>query len=257
MSSATCSPLISDEHLSTFRREGAVILPRLVAGQELAALRAGCDAEVARQDAEMAARGVQVEGINHHKRRYFIPHAHDRHAALRDFAFSETMAAVVRNFLSDTAQLFLEQFVVKAGDAGTKFGWHQDSGYVGYPHREYLTCWLALDDVSEANGTIRILPWSRVGGDPRAIPVHRKEEGTNDMIGYEGDDPGDPVIVPAGSMAVFSSRTFHRSTANLTNELRRAWLLQYTAEPMYRPDGSLQIRAEPFLDQGRIVAVTQ
>ena len=40
-----------------------------------------------------------------------------------------------------------------------KFSWHQDSGYVGYPdHKPYLTCWCALDDMSEENGTVISCP---------------------------------------------------------------------------------------------------
>ena len=44
---------------------------------------------------------------------------------------------------------------------------------------------------------------------------HVKDEATNDMVGYFGDDPGIPVIAPAGSIAVFSSTSFHRSGLNL------------------------------------------
>ena len=129
-----------------------------------------------------------------------------------------------------------------------KFAWHQDGGYVGYPHRAYLSCWVALDDMSEANGTISVLPYGRAGGS--TIRAHSKEGGTNDMVGYHGTDPGDLVEVPAGSVVVFSSQTFHRSGANTLPSLRRAYLCQYTAEPMYRPDGRLQINAEPFWVDG-------
>jgi ectoine hydroxylase-related dioxygenase (phytanoyl-CoA dioxygenase family) len=55
-------------------------------------------------------------------------------------------------------------------------------------------------------------------------------------------------------VVAFSSRLLHRSSANQTDRLRRAWLVQYTAEPMVRPDGSLQNRATPFLSGGRIIA---
>lgn len=247
-------PALNADQIATFQREGFIILERYVHGDVLVGLRAACAAEIERQDAEMAARGAAVEGINLHKRRYFIPHSHDRHVVLHEFVFSPAMAAVVRACLGDSAQLFLEQFVVKGCDAGSAFGWHQDSGYIDYPHREYLSCWLALDDVNEANGTIRVLPWSRIQGDPRSVSEHQRRDGTNDMIGYDGDDPGDPVIAPAGSLVVFSSRTFHRSTANTLDQLRRAWLIQYSAEPIMRPEGGLHIRAEPFLDHGRIVA---
>ena len=55
--------------------------------------------------------------------------------------------------LVDPYNRFNEQYVVKAADSGMKYGWHQDSGFIPYAHRPYLTCWVALDDVTEANGT--------------------------------------------------------------------------------------------------------
>ena len=80
-------------------------------------------------------------------------------------------AEVCRATLGDTAYLFWEQYVVKGAEAGMKFSWHQDSGYVGYPdHKPYLTCWCALDDMSEENGTVYVMPFSQNGksavGDP-------------------------------------------------------------------------------------------
>jgi ectoine hydroxylase-related dioxygenase (phytanoyl-CoA dioxygenase family) len=257
MNTAACpapvAPALAEADLAHFRREGYAILPGFLPAEVLAAVRADCDAEVARQDADMRSRGVAVDGINHDGKRYFIANAHVRRPAMRAWVFSPRMAAVVRAVLGDEAQLFLEQFVVKGSDAGSRFGWHQDSGYVGYPHREYLSCWIALDDVDETNGTISVLPWTRAGADPRAVRPHAREEGTNDMVGYDGDDPGIPVKVPAGTLVAFSSRLLHRSGPNLSPRLRRAWLVQYTAEPLMRPEGGLHILAEPFLVGGRIV----
>lgn len=259
MPNAVCSPhldapALSAQDLAHFRREGYAILPGFLPAATMEAVRAACAVEVARQDADMRQRGVAVEGINHHGRRYFIANSYGRHPAMRAWVFSPAMAGVVRSVLGDDAQLFLEQFVVKGCDTGTRFGWHQDSGYVGYPHREYLTCWIALDDVDERNGTISVLPWTRAGADPRAVRPHAKEDGTNDMVGYHGSDPGLPVVVSAGTLVIFSSRLFHRSGENRTDRLRRAWLVQYTAEPMFTPEGKLQILAEPFLRAGEIVA---
>ena len=76
------------------------------------------------------------------------------------------------------------------------FGWHQDSGFIPYPHRPYLTCWIPLDDVSESNGTVQLLPYSRAG--TRDVVEHHPDHGTNDMICYTGHDPGDPVSDGAG-----------------------------------------------------------
>ena len=125
------------------------------------------------------------------------------------------MAQIARGALGDTVYLFNEQFVIKAAERGMKFGWHQDSGFIHYPHEPYLTCWIALDDVTEENGTVYLLPYSRAG--TRDVVEHFHDEETNDLIGYFGDDPGDPVIVPAGSIACFSSTLFHRSGPNMTD----------------------------------------
>ena len=66
---------------------------------------------------------------------------------------------------------------------------------------------------------------------------------------------GEPAIVPAGSIVVFSSRTFHRSGPNMTDRYRRCYLAQYSPEPIMNPDGSkLWARAEPVLLDGARVA---
>ena len=80
---------------------------------------------------------------------------------------------------------------------------------------------------------------------------HEVEAGSNDKVGFYGADPGEPAIVPAGSIVVFSSRTFHRSGPNLTDSYRRCYLAQYSAEPIMNRDGSeLWGRAEPVLADG-------
>jgi ectoine hydroxylase-related dioxygenase (phytanoyl-CoA dioxygenase family) len=82
---------------------------------------------------------------------------------------------------------------------------------------------------------------------------HRIEEGSNDRVGYFGTDPGDPVICPAGSIAVFSSNCFHRSGTNTTPNARRSYLAQYSAEPIIDPQGRVSKFADPFLRNGERV----
>ncbi len=162
------------------------------------------------------------------------------------------MTEIARTALGDTVYLFNEQYVVKAAERGMSFSWHQDSGFIDYPHRPYLTCWIALDDVSAANGTVFLLPYARAG--TRDVVAHARDEESNDRIGYAGDDPGDPVVVPAGSIACFSSTVFHRSGANATEHTRRVYVAQYSSEPVLSEDGSRPRHlAEPLLVDGRPV----
>ncbi|MDQ2799943.1 MAG: hypothetical protein M3Y13_09900 [Armatimonadota bacterium] len=74
------------------------------------------------------------------------------------------------------------------------------------------------------------------------------------MVGYFGDDPGIPIIAPAGSIAVFSSTVFHRSGFNGTNRPRRISLTQYSSDRIMTEDGSRPLHhSDPFLKNGEIV----
>jgi ectoine hydroxylase-related dioxygenase (phytanoyl-CoA dioxygenase family) len=179
-------------------------------------------------------------------------HACGESPGVQRFLFSELMAQIARTALGDTVYLFNEQYVVKAAERGMRFGWHQDSGFIDYPHAPYLTCWIALDDVGEANGTVYLLPYDRAG--VRDVVAHTRDAESNDMIGYFGDDPGNPVVVTAGSIACFSSTVFHRSGTNTTDHVRRVYVAQYSAEPVLSQDGSRPRHlAEPLLVDGERV----
>jgi ectoine hydroxylase-related dioxygenase (phytanoyl-CoA dioxygenase family) len=226
---AISAPPITSEHARRFREEGVFVLERVVPPSDLQLLRDACRRCMEERDREMDRLGVDTLELDHRGRRYFV-HAYDKSAAVRRFLFSDLMAQIARTALGNPVFLFNEQYVVKAAERGMKFGWHQDSGFVPYAHPPYLTCWIALDDVTEANGTVYLLPYSRAG--TRDVVEHVHDPETNDMIGYFGDDPGDPVVVPAGSIACFSSTIFHRSGPNTTEEMRRVYLAQYSSAPI-------------------------
>jgi len=245
---------VSQENIAQFHKEGYFILERVIPEAALEGLRSECQRYIDMFDAEMEAKGLDKLGINHYKKRYFISNRGNESPIISQFLFGTLMADITRATLGDTVYLFNEQYVVKAADKDTKFGWHQDSGYVGHYHKPYLSCWCALDDMSVENGTISVLSYERAGMQPDELFEHIVEEGTNDKVGYHGADPGMPVIVPAGSIVVFSSRTFHRSGANLTQKMRRSYLAQYSKEPIMTKDHTkLWAQALPFLQDGQTV----
>jgi ectoine hydroxylase-related dioxygenase (phytanoyl-CoA dioxygenase family) len=97
------------------------------------------------------------------------------------------------------------------------------------------------------------LPFSKSGIRSRVEHIRHPDSG--DKVGYFGSEPGIPAIVPAGSLVVFSSLTFHRSGANTTDRMRRAYVTQYSAEPLFKPDSNELLHlGVPFLREGRIVA---
>lgn len=245
--------IVSEENRQQYENEGYFILESIVPEAHLQLLRDKVMENIARLDAAMDAKGVDRLDLNHKGSRYFVGAYRSGDQEIGDFIFSDLMAEITRATLGDDVFLFFEQYVVKAAEKGGKFSWHQDSGYVGHPNRKpYLTCWVTLDDVNEENGTVYLLPYSRAG--TRDYVQHRYDAESNDKVGYFGDDPGIPIIAPAGSIACFSSTVFHRSGPNLTDKMRRVYLPQYSAEPLLNSEGTgLWSLAEPFIQNGERV----
>lgn len=242
-------PLITGEHRRQFAEEGYFILERAIIEEHLDILRDACDHLIDLMHQEMDRLGTDHIHISHRGKRYHISKKYDQAPRLSEYVFSDLMAEVCRATIGDTAYLFYDQYVVKAAEQGMTFSWHQDSGYLGFPHRPYVTVWAAVDDVTLENGTVYVLPYSTVG--IRSLVEHVRNPETGDKVGYFGRERGVAAIVPAGSLVVFSSLVFHSSGANTTDRMRRAYVTQYSSEQIHRPGTEEPLHlAVPFLQDG-------
>jgi ectoine hydroxylase-related dioxygenase (phytanoyl-CoA dioxygenase family) len=241
---------ITDDHKRQFQEEGYFILERAIGDEHLQILRDSCDHLIDLMHQEMDRQGTDHIHISHRGKRYHIAKQYEQAPNLAEYVFGDLMADVCRATIGEDAFLFYDQYVVKAAEQGIKFSWHQDSGYLGFFHRPYVTVWAAVDDMTEENGTAYLLPFSTVG--IRTTVEHIREPESGDKVGYFGKEPGIPAIVPAGSIVVFSSNTFHRSGANTTDKMRRAYVTQYSAEELFKPNSQeLMHLGVPFLRAGK------
>ncbi len=159
------------------------------------------------------------------------------------FAKGQFIKSICKSILGDNVYLFNEQVVNKESKTESKFAWHQDSGYVGYDHKTYLSIWIALCDISENNGALRILP-KNIESDVK-IEEHTWSEKSSDLRMEVDESKTISCIVNEGSIILFSSRTPHASYPNKSDEDRPAYLCQYSSEPIIPPLGSnKKFRAE-------------
>jgi len=215
----------------SFGRNGYAIFPKLLEVHEVALLRSVCDELLAEPPDDDLGGTAHDIGRGHDRR--FLRHRHREFPALCDFLLGTEMKRFVRRFVGETPYLFNEQFVVKGPKTGAAFAWHQDGGYVGFDHRNYLTVWMAVDDTTAENGPVYVLPRD-LTKDSALFPHHWDRDG-KEMIGYDGADEGVAAIVPAGSVVAFSSATLHRSSPNTTDRARRAFIAQFSPEPIIDP----------------------
>ena len=254
MATTAAKSIVTEEHKRQYQEEGYFVLEGVIPDEHLEMIRETSDRLVEEQEAEMDEKGTDEIGLSRRGSRYFVFLAFQDHPELSDFIFSDLTEEICRATLGDDALLFWEQFVIKgtSDPEKSKFSWHQDAGYVdGHPIPHYVNAWIPLDDVSEENGTIRILPYSKAGTRERV--EHKVDPETDDRVGYFGDEEGDLVDVPAGSIAVFSSTSFHRSGPNTTDGMRRAYALQFAEKPVHEEDGSIMGLTEQFLKDGKRV----
>jgi len=229
--------------MTTFRARGFTIFDSALDPDQLATLRAACDT--------LLAEPVDDGGGARHKiglgtARRFLAHRHEEFPDVEAFLLGSTIDTITRACLGQPAMLFNEQFVVKGAGKGASFAWHQDSAYVGFDHAPYLTVWIALDDATEDNGCVYILPRD-IDAAP-GIDPHEWVDDSNEFNGYSGPDTGLAMTCQAGTVVAFSSLTLHRSGANTTENPRRAYVCQYSIGPIRDPEtGELKRYAKPVL----------
>lgn len=245
------SSILSNDQLNDFKEKGFCIIKDVIPEDLVRDLQQECLRFMKEKDDEMEKKGVEMDEINHKGRRYFVAMRYKESEPMKKLMFSDALADITTKILGDDVYLFLEQYVVKGPDKRTKFSWHQDSGYLDFKHKPYLSIWCALDDVYEENGTVYLLPYDKAGTKDRI--EHELEASSNDRIGYFGEDPGVPAIVKAGDVAIFSSTCFHRSGPNLTDKMRRVLLIQYSADPILKQNGEPLYWVEPFVKDGKKV----
>ncbi|HEX5614715.1 MAG TPA: phytanoyl-CoA dioxygenase family protein, partial [Acidimicrobiia bacterium] len=170
-------------------------------------------------DGRLGVAGIDTQTV--------APHLVLRSQVLRDFCAHPLLAGIARDLVGPDVRLYWEQSVYKQPNSAEPVLWHQDNGYTYVEPQAYLTCWVALTDATPENGCVRVFPRVHRHG----TLAHR-----DTPIGYEcaGDDTiAVEVPVRAGSVVVFSSLTPHHTGRNTTDQVRKAYIVQYA------PDGAV------------------
>jgi len=164
---------------------------------------------------------AEADGIS------FTVHLVKRSPVLRELSAAPVFADLCHDLIGPDARLYWDQAVYKKPEYPKPFPWHQDNGYTYIEPQAYLTCWVALTDATEENGC----PWVVPGGHLKGTLKHHLTE-----LGWVCRDEDGPEAIPApvraGGMVVFSSLMPHRTGPNLTQSVRKAYILQYA------PDGA-------------------
>lgn len=219
--------LITQEQAESYRELGGFVLPDAFTATEMAQLIAALDPIEADTNARLADLPEGQPTIARENDIVFQAHIVQQSEVARRFARHPVFTSLCRDLIGPLVRLYWDQLVYKRPHTADDFPWHQDNGYNYVAPQQYLTCWVALTDATLDNGC----PWIAPGIHQHGTLKHRWTD-----LGFRclDDAPANAQAMPlrAGSVAVFSSLTPHRTGPNVTDGIRKAYILQYA------PDGA-------------------
>ncbi len=107
--------------------------------------------------------------------------------------------------------------------------WHQDERFIPTRDRSLVGAWIALDDATEENGCLWVLPGSHRTGRLWPTRDHGRPDEfdpTDEAHGFD-DSASVPVEVRAGAVVFFNGYLLHRSFRNRSAMTRRALVNHY------------------------------
>jgi hypothetical protein len=132
--------------------------------------------------------------------------------------------------LGPNLRLFGSKLNMKSAGYGAAVEWHQDWAFYPHTNDDVLAIGIMLDDVTEENGPLMVLPGSHTG------PVfdHHNDEGIFvggiEDVGRKLDlSQAVPIHGRAGAMSVHHVRAVHGSSLNLSGKPRRILFYEIAA----------------------------
>jgi ectoine hydroxylase-related dioxygenase (phytanoyl-CoA dioxygenase family) len=166
-------------------------------------------------------------------------------AAFHDLIFSERAVRCAEKLLGAAVRLWHDQAFVKPAHDGAAVAWHQDYSYwtrtVPLAH---LTCWIGLDDSTEANGCVQYVPGSHqwhllprgdLAGDMEAVFNYLNAEQRDAFFPV-------PAVMRAGEASFHHPMTVHGSFENTSKSPRRGIVINFMR------DGVRSNSYEPLLE---------
>ena len=245
--------LTADE-VEKFDRDGYVIIEDLLDPGTVAAATEAIDHFEAKVEAFLRTQPDERMMIAEADALTVTLHIASRSKVLRDLVTSPDMTDLCHDLIGPDVNLYWDQAVYKKPEKPRRVPWHQDNGYTYIEPQQYLTVWLALTDATLDNGCPRVAPG-----------VHRYGTLAHEYVeplGYEcfTDPPREETApVKAGGAVVFSSLMPHLTGPNLTDEVRKAYIVQYAPADAYvrTDDGDVPcadpVRQFPVLRGGQRV----
>lgn len=213
---------LAPEQVAHFKKEGYTLFHEPVfAPAKFQALRDHFEALLARHVGE----GGRPEAMDK-------PHFID--TKLFDWVLSDEILDLVEPVLGPDILLFSTHFICKPKGDGKRVPWHEDSGYWRgmMDPMEVVTVWLAIDESTEENGCMFVVPRSHAEG-KRGFSDYELVDTTTSVFGTEivkpqqHADKAVPCVLGPNECSLHDARLIHGSAANTSAKRRCGFTMRF------------------------------
>ena len=240
---ATANPLrVTNDQWASYCTDGFFVVDELLTPAQVAELTVETDKGYTEANEFMKMLPDERLFIAERGAISFAPHIALKSEILRDFVVKSPIAELAHDIVGPQARLYHDQAVYKENEKPRRFPWHQDNGYTFVTPENYLTVWVALTDATVESGC----PWVTPGLQRNGTLIHNYVE----PLGWEvfEEPPVTAVAAPvkAGGAVVFSSLTPHLTGPNVSDHVRKAYIVQYIGNQARRFDSENDATGTPM-----------
>ena len=226
--------LLTTAQMADFRRDGYVILPELLAADEVSTLVAetrrlsAIQTPLIKRERSGAARSIMASHVEG---------GDTESGAFRALSrSSRVLGPVVQILQTEALYIHHSKINVKQALVGGIYSWHQDLGTWrrdGLQGEDILTVMIMLDDAAEISGSLYFVPGShRLGTiahveDPEIGALNPWSTERHALSELLERHPPVPVLGRAGTAVVFHGNLVHGSGHNMSGRDRRQVYLVY------------------------------
>jgi len=205
----------------TYSEQGYVVVPGVLDAEEVFRIDAEVDRMVPRVPDASAPDG-------------WIFALHRKESALcTALASDDRVLALVEGVVGPGVSLHSSKLVAKMPHSDEVCHWHQDEGFYfdgSEPDMRSdvrMSIWIPLQDPTEANGCLWVVPGSHRAGIERYRTVGDGHCRRRLLRSDHADAHAVPLRIKAGDAVLFSAYLWHQSRGNRTDRVRRAFIVSY------------------------------
>ena len=252
---------LSATQLSTFQRDGFLVIEDLLSADEIATLAERADLIAAGEADHVPESSVQLEPAYRSGERAIenqvlavrkLLHVAVLDPVMWEHAVNPKIVDVIAALLgTDDLKMYGDQLFMKAPEVGRAKAWHQDSAsWRDIFPMDLVSAWTAIDEATLDNGCLHFAPgthrWGMLNG-------RQLKPFLSDFA--EGRWPSVPVPLRPGSVSFHHSLTLHSSGPNHTPARRRGYAVHYMRATSMRDEAVTdapktppfkQVRGTPF-----------